>query len=450
MSTFWIVLLSVVAGTVLSAGIACLPGLHIYNVMGALVLGILWLDALPEPCFWSFLTLPEVYVPAMTGMVVSWSMLNTIPSVLLGTPDESALFTVLPGQKYLMNGRGYEGTMITAVGSLAGAFFVVCVLAPFAPKYLPVSQEVLKGHMHWVLWVIITFILMSEWPKGGNRGRAGWAKFFDAWKGLLVGIATFVLSGVMGFILLNRSPVGHEVAFQNIMPTFVGLFAVPWCLQNIISAADVPPQRTTDSLDIDGDIILRSVWSGGLGGGFAAYMPIVTGGVGGLLAGHACAQRDERIFIMGQGVSKFVYYVGAFMLLFVPGLNLTRGGGAWMVKTLYTPSSTADYLMIVGSIAVSGAVSFLLVSPLARLTLKLIDKFNYRHVSSFALAVITVMVFAITGWTGLFIAAVATGIGLLPVLFGSRRLNCLGILLLPIACNMSGFGDVIVGWMGLN
>ena len=48
MSTFWIVLLSVVAGTVLSAGIACLPGLHIYNVMGALVLGILWLDALPE------------------------------------------------------------------------------------------------------------------------------------------------------------------------------------------------------------------------------------------------------------------------------------------------------------------------------------------------------------------------------------------------------------------
>ena len=38
---------------------------------------------------------------------------------------------------------------------------------------------------------------------------------------------------------------------------------------------------------------------------------------------------------------------------------------------------------------------------------------------------------------------------LLPVLFGSRRLNCLGILLLPIACNMSGFGETITGWLGL-
>ena len=444
MASFWIVLLSVTAGTLIYSVFSCLPGLHVYNVMGLMVLAILGLEAkgVQVP--------PEVFIPMMTGMVVNWSMVNTIPSVLLGTPDESALFTVLPGQKYLMVGRGYEGTMITAVGSLAGAFFLVCVVAPFAPKYLPVSQEVLKGHMHWVLWIIITFILMSEWPKGGNRGRAGWAKFWDAWGSLVAGLCTFLLAGLMGFILLNRSPVSHEVAFQNIMPAFVGLFAVPWCLLNIISAADVPPQRTTDSLDINGDIILRSVWSGGLGGGFAAYMPIVTGGVGGLLAGHACAQREERIFVMGQGVSKFVYYVGAFMFLFVPGLNLSRGGGAWMVKTLYTPASTADYLMIVGCIAVSAALSFLMISPLAKLTLKLIDKFNYRHVSSVALAIIVVMVFAMTGWVGLFIAAVGTGVGLLPVLFGSRRLNCLGILLLPIACNMSGFGETIAGWLGLN
>ena len=232
MSSFWIVLLSVVAGTVVSSVLACLPGLHIYNVMGAMVLGILAQAAAGSP-------IPsDVFVPAMTGMVVGWSMLNTIPAVLLGTPDESAMFTVLPGQKYLMAGRGFEGTMITAVGGLAGAFFLVCVMAPLAPRYLPVSQEVLKGHMHWVLWVIITFMLMSEWPKGGNRGPAGWAKFYDAWKTLLAGLATFFLAGMLGFILLSRSPVNHEVAFQNIMPAFVGLFAVPWCLLNMISGGE--------------------------------------------------------------------------------------------------------------------------------------------------------------------------------------------------------------------
>ena len=444
LSTYLTALLSVLLGTGVACVLGCLPGLHIYNVMGGLVLGVI---ALAKA---GFVVPPEWYLPAMTGMVVGWSMVNTIPSVLLGTPDESALFTVLPGQKYLMSGRGYEGTMITSVGGLAGAFFLLAVVAPCAPRYLPVSQQVLKGHMHWVLWIIITFMLMSEWPKGGNRGRAGWAKFFDAWKTLLAGLATFLLAGLLGFILLTASPVDHTVAFQNIMPAFVGLFAIPWCLLNMISAADVPPQRLASSLDLDGDVILRSVWSGGLGGGIAAYFPIVTGGVGGMLAGHACAQREERIFIMGQGVSKFIYYVGSFMFMFVPGLYLTRGGGAWMVKTLYTPSGWSDYYLVLGSIAISAAVSYLLMSPLARLTLFFISKFNYRHVSTFALAIVVLMVWLMTGWIGLFIAAVATGIGLLPVLFGSRRLNCLGILLLPIACNMSGFGPKIAAFLRLN
>ena len=442
-STYLTVLLSCVVGTGIACILGILPGLHIYNVMGVLVLGVLTLAK------GGTVVPPEIYLPAMTGMVVGWSVVNTIPAVLLGTPDESALFTVLPGQKYLMSGRGFEGTMLTAVGALAGAYFLVAVVAPCAPVYLPVAQQVLKGHMHWILWIIITFMLMSEWPKGGNRGPAGWAKFYDAWKTLLAGLATFILAGLLGFILMNASPVSHEMAFQNIMPAFVGLFAVPWCLLNMISAADVPPQRLARSLDLNGDIILRSVWSGGLGGGIAAYFPAVTGGVGGMLAGHACAQREERIFIMGQGVSKFIYYVGAFMFLFVPGLNLTRGGGAAMVKTLYTPAGVADYYMILGSIAIATGLSYLAMEPLTKLTVRFVSRFNYRHVSTLALAIIVLMVYLMTGWIGLFIAAVATGIGLIPVLFGSRRLNCLGILLLPIACNMSGFGSKIAAALGL-
>ena len=100
-------------------------------------------------------------------------------------------------------------------------------------------------------------------------------------------------------------------------------------------------------------------------------------------------------------------------------------------------------------IAIAASISYLLIEPLTKLILRFIDRFNYRHVSSFALVIIVAMVMVVTGWIGLFIALVAAGIGLLPVLFGSRRLNCLGILLLPIACNMSGFGETITGWLGL-
>lgn len=443
MTDIVMVLGATLAGALLAGLLALLPGLHVYNVMGGFILGLLYLADTGRQAP------PELYMPFLTSMIVAWSILNTIPSILLGAPDESAMFTVLPGQKYLMMGRGFEGAMITGVGGLAGLFFLLVIVAPAAPRVLPVVQGVLRPHIHWILWVIITFMLMSEWPKGGHSGPAGWPKFFAAWGSLGAGLLTFLLSGLFGFLLLYRSPVSVEAAFQNIMPAFVGLFAVPWCLLNAISGTEIPPQRITDRLDIDGDVILRSVGAGGLGGGFAAFFPVVTGGVGGMLAGHATAQRDERVFIMSQGVSKLIYYTGAYMMFFVPGLGIRRGGGAWLVQGLYTPRTLYDYFMILGAIAIAGAVSFLLMAPLTRATLWLIRRINYRYVSVIALIVILSMVFGITGLKGFFVMMVGTGIGLLPVLFGSRRLNCLGILLLPMACNMSGIGQHIAGWLGL-
>ena len=434
---------AVLAGTILSCFLAILPGLHIYNVMGLAAVLIYWLQSM------GFAVSPEVYLPFMIGLVVGWSVLNTIPSVLLGAPDESAIFTVLPGQKYLMTGRGYEGTMMIGAGSLIGLFMLVFIIGPCAPKYLPIIRSVLNPHMHWILWVIITFILMTEWPKRGNRGPAGWRKFCDAWSTLSAGLFTFIISGLLGFLLIYRAPVSIENAFQNIMPAFVGLFAIPWCLLNVVSGAKVPEQRVRDTLNINGDLLLRSGIAGGIGGGFAAFFPVVTGGIGGLLAGHATAQRDERVFMMSQGVSKVVYYTGALLLFFVPGLYLTRGGGAWILKGLYSPHTWGDYYLALGCIAISGGISFLLMSPLTKGTLWLMKKVDYRLISVFALFIIIALVFSITSWVGLFIMTVGTGIGLIPVLFGSRRLNCLGILLLPIACNMSGIGEPIAAFLGL-
>jgi TctA family transporter len=59
------------------------------------------------------------------------------------------------------------------------------------------------------------------------------------------------------------------------------------------------------------------------------------------------------------------------------------------------------------------------------------------------------MVFLLTGWGGLLIALVATGIGLLPVMWGARRMNCMGVLLLPLTLSLAGYGTTVAGWLGL-
>ncbi|MDW7990714.1 MAG: tripartite tricarboxylate transporter permease [Anaerolineae bacterium] len=99
-------------GALVAAPLSLLPAIHIYNIAGFLLMASVFLGP--------FLA-PEEMAMLFLGMVTAYSVLNTIPSVFFSAPDESMVFVVLPGQKYLMQGRGYEAAVLTGIGSLAGS-----------------------------------------------------------------------------------------------------------------------------------------------------------------------------------------------------------------------------------------------------------------------------------------------------------------------------------------
>jgi putative membrane protein len=239
------------------------------------------------------------------------------------------------------------------------------------------------------------------------------------------------------------------MGFQNLMPAFVGLFAIPWVVQNLLSQTRMPVQVQGRSVDLSPGLIARGVGAGALGGLFAAFFPVVTGGIGGLLAGQATAQRDDRLFLISQGASKLIYYVGAFLFFFVPGLHLTRGGMAGMLSILYRPHGPVTYWTAIAATLVCGALAFGLLLWLGRLASWLVTKVDYRWVSAATLVLLVGGVLALSRWNGLLIAAVATAIGLIPVMWGSRRMNCMGVLLLPLTVQMAGLGPTVAGWLGL-
>jgi len=437
----WTVAAAAIGGAAVSSVLSCIPGLHVYNLMALLAaaqtLGAAWPG-------------PYVVVPFATGLIVGYAMLNTVPSVLLAAPDESALFTVLPGQKYLLAGRGVEAVRLVAAGGLGGLFVLTLVVGPLAPRAVRLARTVLAPHGHWIIWCVIGFMLMSEWPKGGRLGQGGRAKFLDAWRSTGTGLAVFALSGLLGFLLFYRSPLAARAAYQNLMPAFVGLFTIPWLLFNLASGVQAPPQGDGAGLSgRPGAALIKGLAAGVLGGGFAAFFPAITGGTGGFLAGHAAGVRDDRAFLVSQGASKLVYYAGGFLLLFVPGVHLTRGGGAWLLRTVYLPRTYRDYDVALASLALAGLASFLLIGPLSRVVIRLMDRWGYRRISGVALGAVLTLVAGITGWQGLAVLLVAAGIGLLPVLCGSRRMNCLGVVLLPVACNLSGCGPAVARFLGL-
>ena len=432
-------LFAAVLGAVIASFLALIPGLHIYNVI---TLAFLFASGLQASLH------PDQFAMLLLGMVTGYAVLSVIPSIYLAAPDETSAFIVLPGQKWLLERRGYEAALLTGAGSLCGVIVLV-VLSPFLTEIARTLRIILTPHFGWILAAISLFMLMSEWPRAGERGPSNWARFRAAWTQLGAGLLTFFLSGVLGIILMYRNFLPVHAAFANLLPAFIGLFAVPMVLTNLIMGTRVPPQHIGASIDIGPALLLRGTFAGSLGGLFAAFFPVVTGGIGSFLAGHATAQRDERTFIVSQGVSKLVYYAGGFLLFFLPGLNLARGGLASMVSTIYTPGTPQMYYTAVAALAVSGAVSFILLIPYAKFAVRFLARLDYRIVNIGTLLVILALLLITTGLPGLLIAIPATAIGLIPSFFGTRRMNCLGVLLVPIMLNMAGVGPDVARLLGL-
>jgi len=432
-------LLYAVVGTCVACVAACLPGLHVYNV-AALILLVMRARTSGS--------MTEPWLMLFVGMVVGYAMASGIPAILISAPDDSSAWIVSPGHSYLLQGRGYEALALTVIGCLGGLWALVG-LAPLAGRVTSMLLHVLQPHLHWLVGALVLFVLLSEWPRDPEHGSAPLARLLVAWVPLAAGLATFALSGLLGLALSYRPMIPRALSYQGLVPAFVGLFAVPWLLQNLIAGGRIPRQHVPRSVDADLSLALGGVAAGTLGGLVATYLPAVTGSLGGLIAGHATAQRDERAFLIAQGATKMVYYAGALLLFLAPGPPLTRGGMASMLAPGYTPGSERTYWLSVAAMAICGAVASLLTLAFGRWASRLVGSRSLRWLAVAALVAFTGTIGGLTGGRGILVMLAGSGIGLIAPCFGSRRANCLGILLLPMLLDAAGATPAVVGWLGL-
>lgn len=430
---------SALGGTILAVCLACIPALHIYNVAGMLLLLLVRYEAPVDPRVLSFLLL---------GMMVGYSLASVIPSVFMSVPDEATMWLVLPAQQYLLRGRGYEAVVLSLVGSL-GSIVGIVALAPVASRSLVWLRRLIQPHLAWIIGLFVTFVLVSEWPKGNGYGRTVLARLWNGWRSLTAGLLTFVLSGLLGLVLTYRPLAPLRVSVLGWMPVFVGLFAVPWLVTNAISRISIPPQYVGDSVDLLPVEALTGIVSGIVGGLVAAIFPAITAGIGSLVAGHATAQRDERVFIVSQGAARTAYYVGALLLWYVPGLYLLRGGMSSMQSVFYSPRTPREYGLAVAMVALCGAVALVMSLPLARLVGRFVSQVRYRRLSLAMLAVLVIAIWLTMGWAGLLVLATASAIGAIPVCHKCRRLNCVGVLLVPALVRCAGLGAQVAHVLGL-
>ncbi|MEM3445297.1 MAG: tripartite tricarboxylate transporter permease, partial [Thermoplasmata archaeon] len=252
----------------------------------------------------------------------------------------------------------------------------------------------------------------------------------------------------LGIIIFNKTIVPVDRAFQTLGAVFIGMFAASSLLVAIFTDKDIPKQTVSKSVEVKKEEIFRGGVGGTLGGLFAAFIPAVTAGVGALLAGHATAAKGERTFIISQGSNRVLYFVGAIVLFFT-AIGMRKGALTIGMNLFYTPETQAELFLVLAGIAFCAAFALVLILLMSRGVLKLIQKVRYQTLSLIALICVTLIVFFMLSWQGLIIYLVSTGIGLIPVLFHSRRMNCLAVILVPIWLNMSGIGGDVAAGLGL-
>lgn len=424
--------LGVGLGLGLGLASAAVPGLHPYNLVTLLVLCLQGRGpGLGE----------DLALGLGAGVAAGYAVFHLAPAVFYQTADEGAAGLLLPAQKALREGRGLDAVRWSGWGAW-GALMVLTLGAWAWPRLWSTVHDLLDPHLGWILLALVAFLLLSEWPWGAERLPTPGRRLGAIGIRLGVSLLVFFLSGILGGMVLARNPLQGPLAGAPLVPAFLGLFAVPGLLQGGWGAA--PPAQDLDTRErVSVGIWARGMGTGLLGGAFAVALPGVTAGVGGLLAGHATAQRDDRAFLVAQGAARAFYVVGSFWLALMPEGPRVRGGLALLLAPWLGPAAPDRYLSAVAATALAGALAFGLLEGLARAMARRVARPGWRWTYRAALLLLGLAVGGAGGIGGLAVLIAATGIGLLPVAAGTRRLHTLGVILVPLLLRRLGLEAVL-------
>lgn len=438
MIDFITVLYYSVLGAIVGVALSWLPGFHIYNVIAVLfiVMG-----------FESFI--PAEFIPFfMLSAIIAFSFVNLLPAIFLSVADDTLIFLLFPSQRALLLGKGYRAMLLSLLGALGGAILLFA-LSPVLAIILPIVYNLTSNYIHVFIAALILFMFMSEWHRYGEKVGSPLSRLLDAWKQSFAGLFVFFASGILGFIAMRRPIVPPDRAYLNLMPLFIGAFGMAWVVFNLISNVQIPKQEIMDKVEISLPNYLRGLVSGVFGGIIAALYPLITGGMGALVAGHLVNPTSEDEFLISQGANRVVYYVGAYFLLFMPTFRIIRGTGAWITAGIYIPKLYEEYVLALGILLFVSGISFLATLLIGRVYVSLVTRISYKKLSLITMAMLVIITYVGTGLMGIFYMTIATFLGLVAGLYNTRRSYPLGLLLFPVLLSMTGTADILCEILGI-
>ena len=410
-------LIACLIGVTCGAVTGIIPGIHV-NTVGAFIFA--------SSNFLLNSVSPEFLAVFLISMSISHSMIDFLPSMFLGVPEEGTVLSILPGHYLMLQGRGREAIRLVTVGGF-GSLIVTIVLLPLFAMFLPPLYCAMKPYIYLILILAVVYMII----------RLNKDTYLMAWSAFL-----FVLSGLMGWVMLN-TPISPNV---SMLTMFSGLFGVSTLVYSISQNSVVPAQDSFQKLRIDKKI-LRGIFAGGIAGSILGFLPGMGPAQGSILAqelsgGGDIGENREGFLVAMSGVN---VSDALFSLIAIYLIGNPRSGIAVYIDKLIQ-NFDLNYLLIfifVSLIAVSLSIFFCL--KLGDIMIININRIDYTKLSKLVIVFMSFLVlfFAFLEKSNilyvLLVFITAISLGLIPHYIGVNKSNLMGCLIVPAIIIYIGF-----------
>ncbi|MEK6934453.1 MAG: tripartite tricarboxylate transporter permease [Nanoarchaeota archaeon] len=390
------ILIAILIGIILGTITGLIPGIHT-NLVAVTMLTL-------SAFLLNFIS-PLLIAIIIISMAITNTFLDVIPTIFLGAPDSSTALAVLPGHRYLLDGKGYEAVILTIIGSL-GSLILTIILIPLITPLIGKIYPLLEDYIPYILILVSVSLILRE-------------KISKSFAFII-----FLLAGILGIITLTM-PNLEEPLF----PLLSGLFGTSTLLISLNSQTILPQQKTTYP-KLNKKTTIKSLSTSVLVGSVASFLPGLGPSQAAIIGTQVYRKINLSGFLILIGGLNTVNMVISFATLYI--ISRARNGAVVTVSKILTEFQIQHLILFLAISLIAGGIATFLAINLAKTFSNTITKVNYQTLVLIIIALIMLLVLLISGFIGFLVLLTGTFIGILPSVKNIGKNHLMGCLLLPI------------------
>lgn len=388
------ILLAVLIGIIIGTVTGLLPGIHINLVAAGLIPFLLEKSSLE----------PFILAAGIVALAATHTILDFIPSIYLGVPEEETAISVLPAHKLLQEGKGNVALILVLAGAGCGIIALI-VTIPALIYAMPFLESKTQMVIPFVLIGIALFMICRE-------------------RSIVGALVSFSAAGFLGYATLNL-PVR-----EPLFPLLGGLFGISGLWISLNEKTKLIPQRQEvkeDLTSLKADIkkTIRDVLFTGLP---CATLPALGSGYAAFITSEVTRPSLKRFLMITSALN---VYVMAASFILVQTLGKARTGAAAEVSLLVGTMTGSHLTIIITIFIITTCLASLIALRTSKIALRGIERVSYSKMSLWAIVFMTIVVIMVSGLAGLLILATGTAIGVYTIKSRLRRMHLMGCLIVP-------------------